>query len=158
MTQCERFPKGREIGVQFLQCLLTCFMDSLSHPLHHLAILCGLVLKLLICFSVLSSNERCSYFCSALSSLPNFTKAFPPLLRESISVLQQLGRVVHAHITTSYPHITSTYVSADEDWSFNNDSMFLKSLNELKTGLDSHMRLYHDVRKTFFFIAKQTLS
>ena len=110
--------------------------------------------------SVVPYNERCLYFSSAIECLPNFSKAFPPLTRECVSVLQQLGRVTHAYITTSYPHVSTDYIQSSEDWSFDNESAFFDRLiNESETkSLDAHVTLHSKVRKTFYTMVKQTLT
>ena len=114
----------------------------------------------LIFVSVVPFNQRCLYFSSAITCLPNFAKAFPPLVRECISVLQQLGRVTHAYISTHYPHLTTDYATTFEDWSFENESAFFDNLTkELGSdSLDSHVDLHNRVRKTFYTMIEQTLT
>ncbi|CAK8692806.1 unnamed protein product [Clavelina lepadiformis] len=146
-------PSQQLFGIELASQL--CLHYSLPKSLS-IARLCVNVIATLI--TVVPLNERCAYFSRAITALPNFAKAFPPVVRECVSILQQLGRIAHAHIASHHPHIISQQVSSDEDWSFETVAEFEKSLksNE-KDPLDPHVRLYQDVRATFYKIVQNAV-
>jgi len=94
-----------------------------------------------VCFStVLPSSGRSSFFPRAIATLPRFCKAFPPLLRDSISLLLQLQRTTHAAIAATNSHF-------DGDAEGSGDQSAYPAFE-----------LYCNVRKTFHMIAEQCWS
>jgi len=64
---------------------------------------CGLSLTLcVVCcrFTVLPHSTLPDFYTASLPSLVRFCRAFPPLCDDAISLLLQLGRSVHAHLST----------------------------------------------------------
>lgn len=101
--------------------------------------------------TVLPAHQRCEFFSSALCSVRRFASAFPPLLRDCISVLIHLSKISRCHLAA-------------------HNSMLLQDINidaEVKEGndngkevgpLDAHAKLHRDVRKTFNYIVDDALS
>ena len=52
------------------------------------------------CCAVLPHSSLPDFYIASLPSLVRFCRAFPPLCDDAVSLLLQLGRIVHAHLAT----------------------------------------------------------
>nr|CAB3256441.1 integrator complex subunit 2 [Phallusia mammillata] len=128
---------------------------SLQYPLPKSLAIAKLCINTISTFvTVVPSKSQCSFFSRAIATFPNFTKAFPPLTKDCISILQQLGRMVQAEILSKFSHISTVFVASPDDWDFDKDSSFCKELNG---AVDPLLLFYQDTRKTFFKMIQAVL-
>nr|XP_039268166.1 integrator complex subunit 2-like [Styela clava] len=114
-----------------------------------IARLCVNVLSTLV--SVLPAHQRCEFFSLALTSLRRFSSAFPPLLRNCISILLHLSRISHCHLAS---HDSSVPNEVDTD---DRDENNVEENSEVRPS-DEHAKLYRDVRKMFNHIVMDALA
>ena len=88
---------------------------------------------------MIPTDEFCGFFDIALNSIPNFTSAFPPLVRQSILILLHLAKFVQASVAPQQSLLLSTDV---EDWKRSQDDDSYFSDN-------SFVSLYSKIRKTY---------
>ena len=101
----------------------------------------------------------------AVDTLPNFTLAFPPLIKDSVAILKHIGKISWSHVASQNHHSGVQLNVDDREWcdDFDDDALISMQTDEQlssqcdggERAQDSYVRLYAKVRRTFHKIVLQ---